>query len=72
MDIELYEILTEIAYGLKSKMDKSIKMKNNLWESNQKYIYDEYLIRAINKLSAWGIKYKIFNNYLIYKLEFAS
>lgn len=69
MDIELYEILTEIAYGLKSKMDKSIKMKNNLWESNQKYIYDEYLIRAINKLSAWGIKYKIFNNYFIPKNE---
>ncbi|MDM0497041.1 hypothetical protein QTH19_07355 [Clostridium perfringens] len=69
MDIELYEILTEIAYGLKSKMDKSIKMENNLWESNQKYIYDEYLIRAINKLSAWGIKYKIFNNCFIPKNE---
>ncbi|MGL4742227.1 MAG: hypothetical protein ACRC41_15780 [Sarcina sp.] len=60
IDRELFNILTEIAYGLKHKHDTVIYNNINEIQTKYKYPMDKYLIRAIDKLAAFGVKYKLY------------
>lgn len=56
---EFYNLLTEIAFGLKSKEETYKKKINGDTNLSEQYIKDKYLIHSINKLYGFAMKYNI-------------